>query len=166
MKIEQPTAAQRFVDEPGREKRPGPGCAKTHLQGDQNKQLRRKSSFSFGNLVKAAKKVASGTHPAQGLPWQAVSAMTSSTYNDTPAQPQPQAMGAARRDPRGSEMLGRDRQGLVFLLLPKPGEVVSNAGSNRNQENSWFQKPQGSPCPTCQPYQAIQRRNGRRPLFL
>jgi len=37
-----------------------------------------------------------------------IPAMISSAYNDTPAQPQPQAMGAARRDPRGSETLGRD----------------------------------------------------------
>ena len=98
------------ADEPGRGKRPGPGCAKTHLQGYQNRRLRRKSPFSFGNLVKAAKKVASGTHPAQGMPWQASPPRPHPTDNGTPAQPQSQTMGAARRGPPGSESLGADSQ--------------------------------------------------------
>lgn len=36
-------------------------------------------------------------------------------------------MGAARRDPRGSEIL-RVRRSPQFCCLPKPGEVVSNTG--------------------------------------
>src|SRR5699024_9449560 len=37
-------------------------------------------------------------------------AMTPSAYNGTPAQPQPQTMGAARRDPRRGEIPGGRRQ--------------------------------------------------------
>lgn len=80
------------------------------VQGWKRKRLRRKSPFSFGNLVKAAKKVASGTHPAQGMPWQASPPRPHPTDNGTPAQPQSQTMGAARRGPPGSESLGADSQ--------------------------------------------------------
>ena len=37
-------------------------------------------------------------------------AMTLSAYYGTPAQPQPKAMGAARRDPRRGEIPGARRQ--------------------------------------------------------
>ena len=42
----------------------------------------------------------------------------------TPAQPQSQAMGAARRDPRRGEIPVTHSQ-VRFLFLPLPGEVVS-----------------------------------------
>ena len=52
-------------------------------------------------------------------------ATTSSAYNDTPAQPQTHAMGAARRDPRGGEMPVKRRPPL-FLFVALAREVVSN----------------------------------------
>ena len=52
-------------------------------------------------------------------------ATTSSAYNDTPAQPQNHAMGAARRDPRGGEMPVKRRPPL-FLFVALAREVVSN----------------------------------------
>ena len=61
-------------------------------------------------------------------------AMTSSAYNDTPAQPQPQAMGAARKDLRGSEILGRDaKSGAVYAALAW-GSSVEYGQTIRNQE--------------------------------
>ena len=52
-------------------------------------------------------------------------AMISPAYNDTPAQPQTHAMGAARRDPRGGEMPVKRRPPL-FLFVALAREVVSN----------------------------------------
>ena len=52
-------------------------------------------------------------------------ATISSTYNDTPAQPQTHAMGAARRDPRGGEIPVK-RCPPLFLFVAPAREVVSN----------------------------------------
>ena len=43
----------------------------------------------------------SGDHSFGKVELASCFAMALSAYNDTPAQPQTQAMGAARRDPRG-----------------------------------------------------------------
>ena len=67
-------------------------------------------------------------------------AMTSSAYNGTPVQPQPHAMGTARREPRRGESPGADRQ-IRFCQPPlSSGEVVSNT----DRKKFWYQKPQGS----------------------
>ena len=52
-------------------------------------------------------------------------AMISPAYNDTPAQPQTHAMGAARRDPRGGEIPVK-RCPPLFLFVAPAREVVSN----------------------------------------
>ena len=54
------------------------------------------------------------------------------TSSHTPAQPQSQAMGAARRDPRRGETPGVRRQPQCSLP-PTAREVVSNRASKRNQ---------------------------------
>ena len=75
-----------------------------------------------------ANKVPSGsTDPKAGVAVCFVK--TSSAYNGTPAQPQSQAMGAARRDPRRGSIPGV-RRPPQFRCPPWPGEVVSNTGSN------------------------------------
>ena len=48
----------------------------------------------------------------------------------TPAQPQSQAMGAARRDPRRGEIPVTHSQ-VRFLFLPLPGEVVSGIQASK-----------------------------------
>ena len=50
-------------------------------------------------------KVTSGSAHPKAAPAGRL-AKTSSAYNDTPAQPQPYAKGAARRDPRRGEIPG------------------------------------------------------------
>ena len=55
-------------------------------------------------------------------------AMTLSAYNGTPAQPQSQTMGAARRDPRRGEIPGARRQPRSSPAALAPGGVVSNTG--------------------------------------
>ena len=52
----------------------------------------------------------------------------------TPAQPQPHAMGAARRDPRRGE-IPVTRSQARFPFLPRPGEVVSNTGNQKLSSN-------------------------------
>ena len=59
----------------------------------------------------------------------------------TPAQPQSQAMGAARRDPRRGEIPVTHSQ-VRFLFLPLPGEVVSGIQAIKNT----YQISEGS-CP-------------------
>lgn len=51
-------------------------------------------------------------------------AMTLSAYNGTPAQPQTQAMGAARRDPRRGEIPGGRRQPPVRFAAHGSGSSV------------------------------------------
>lgn len=100
-------------------------------------------------LSMTANKVPSGsTDPKAGM--AACFATTSSAYNGTLAQPQPpatgdHAMGATRRDPRGSEILGV-RRPPQFSCTPKPGEVVSNTG---NQPMIKEQKAAPGFEPTC-----------------
>lgn len=93
---------------------------------------RQKGNAFLFLLSMTANKVPSGsTDPKAGM--AACFAMTSSAYNGTLAQPQPpatgdHAMGATRRDPRGSEILGV-RRPPQFSCTPRPGEVVSNTGN-------------------------------------
>ena len=56
-------------------------------------------------------------------------AMIGKGYNGTPAQPQPQAMGAARRDPRRGE-IPVTCASTVRQLPPRAREVVSNRTYN------------------------------------
>ena len=63
-------------------------------------------------------------------------ATTSSAYNGTPVQPQPHAMGTARREPRRGESPGANRQ-VRFCQPPFPsGEVVSNTDGNMISETA------------------------------
>ena len=79
-------------------------------------------------LSMTANKVPSGSSdPNAGM--AACFAKTSSAYNGTPAQPQPQAMGAARRDPRRGESPMMCASAVQVAALP--GEVVSNTGDNK-----------------------------------
>ena len=104
---------------------------------EKKSQLRRKSSLVLNPLSKRQiRRRADPSSPRDAV--AGIPAMTSSTYNDTPAQPQPRpdrdhAMGAARRDPRGSEILGADSQ-VRSCMPPKPGGVVSNTGKRNTQK--------------------------------
>ncbi len=63
-----------------------------------------------------------------------------STNVGTPVQPQLQAMGAARRDPRRGES-PVTRSQAWFPSLPVPGEVVSNTGKALLKSNSRREPP-------------------------
>ena len=72
---------------------------------------------------KTARKVLSGsTQPKAAL--ASCRAMIPSAYNGTPAQPQIQAMGAARRDPRRGEIPGGRRQTPVRMPPGSSGSSV------------------------------------------
>ena len=69
--------------------------------------------------------MASGSNCPRDKLWRFVFAMTPSTDHDTSAQPQSQAMGAARRDPRRGETAHDARQ-RRSSTPPTAREVVSN----------------------------------------
>ena len=90
---------------------------------------RQKGNAFLFLLSMTANKVPSGSFdPKAGM--AACFAKTSSAYNGTPVQPQSQAMGTARRDPRRGEIPGV-RRPPQFSCPPKPGEVVSNTGNKK-----------------------------------
>ena len=87
-------------------------------------------------------KVQSGSHPSIKQPVAGCFALRQDSAgvlpdprrqssNDTPVQPQPQAVGAARRDPRRGEIPVM-RVSAVRLLPPRAREVVSNRANQRN----------------------------------
>ena len=91
---------------------------------------RQKGNAFLFLLSMTANKVPSGSSdPKAGM--AACFAKTSSAYNGTPVQPQSQAMGAARRDPRRGEspMMCAST---VQVAAP-PGEVVSNTGKQNRK---------------------------------
>ncbi len=63
-------------------------------------------------------------------------AMPSSAYNGTPAQPQSQAMGAARRDPRRGEIPGAQRQ-----LRSSPAAHAWGSSVEYRQHDGFIGKP-------------------------
>ena len=63
-------------------------------------------------------------------------AMPSSAYNGTPAQPQSQAMGAARRDPRRGEIPGAQRQ-----LRSSPAAYAWGSSVEYRQHDGFIGKP-------------------------
>ena len=107
-----------------------------------------KGQSSLLLLSMTANKVPSGsTDLKAGM--AACFATTSSAYNGTLAQPQPpatgdHAMGATRRDPRGSEILGV-RRPPQFSCTPRPGEVVSNTGKTKTYKGLDIRSNGGHP---------------------
>ena len=90
-------------------------------------------------------KVQSGSHPSIKQPVAGCFALRpdfvevrpdprQQSNNDTPAQPQPQAMGAARRDPRRGE-IPVTCASTVRQLPPKAREVVSNRAITSENKN-------------------------------
>ena len=63
-------------------------------------------------------------------------AMPLSAYNGTPAQPQSQAMGAARRDPRRGEIPGAQRQ-----LRSSPAAYAWGSSVEYRQHDGFIGKP-------------------------
>ena len=102
---------------------------------------RQKGNAFLFLLSMTANKVPSGSSdPKAGM--AACFAKTSSAYNGTPVQPQSQAMGAARRDPRRGSIPGV-RRPPQFRCPPWPGEVVSNTGK-QNRKRHYFPRQGGN----------------------
>jgi len=93
------------------------GCAKTTC---------RNRNFYFCFYQSRPCKVHSGIHPFQETICGRLFAITLSAYNDTSAQPQNHAMGAADRDPAGGESPMMQVTNCSLCHRPCVGEVVSN----------------------------------------
>ena len=91
-----------------------------------------------------ANKVPTGATQSKAAP-ASCCAMTPSAYNGTPAQPQPQTMGAARRDPRRGEIPGGRRQTPV-RMPPMAREVVSNRAGYQILMEDCQRQPQEPAC--------------------